>query len=138
MKQLSVFVENEKGSLKKITSCLAKENINIRAVTSSDTPRFAILRLIVDDVEKAKKCLTKYGVVARINEVIGVELKDKEGNLNEMLTILEETEINLDYIYSFVIRNGEIPVLVFHSDDMEKTKEVLKRSGIKIVEDDKG
>ena len=136
MRQLSVFVENKKGSLMEVTSKLADEKINIRAVASFDTPNFAILRLIVDEIEKAKECLEKEGVIVRISEVIGAELVDQKGNLNDMLTILSKNDINLDYIYSFVIRDGRSPVLVFHSDDLEKTKEVLLLSGIKIVEED--
>ena len=136
MRQLSVFVENKKGSLMEVTSKLADEKINIRAVASFDTPNFAILRLIVDEIEKAKECLEKEGVVVRISEVIGAELIDQKGNLNDMLTILSKNDINLDYIYSFVIRDGRSPVLVFHSDDLEKTKEVLRLSKIKIVEED--
>ena len=136
MKQLSVFVENKKGSLMEVTSALANEQINIRAVASFDTPEFAILRLIVEDVEKAKESLSKRGAVVTISEVIGAELKDQKGNLNDMLTILSEHEINIDYLYSLVIRKEKEPVLVFHSDNLEKTKKVLLDSGIKIVEDD--
>ena len=98
LKQLSVFVDNRPGSLMDVTSKLTEAHINIRAVASSDTPEFAILRLVVDDANAAKEYLTSKGFVVRVTEVIGVELEDKKGNLNHMLTILAEGEISINYI----------------------------------------
>ena len=133
IKQLSVFVENRTGSLMDVTSKLTEAHINIRAVASFDTPEFAILRLIVDDAVKAKDYLTSKGFVVRVSEVIGVELEDKKGNLNNMLTILAEGKIGINYIYSFVIRDGKAPVMVFHSDDFDKAINILKEAGVKVV-----
>jgi len=133
LKQLSVFVDNRPGSLMDVTSKLTEAHINIRAVASSDTPEFAILRLVVDDATAAKDYLTSKGFVVRVTEVIGVELEDKKGNLNHMLTILAEGEISINYIYSFVIRDGKAPVMVFHTNDVEKAIEILKSEGVKVV-----
>ena len=133
LKQLSVFVDNRPGSLMDVTSKLTEAHINIRAVSSADTPEFAILRLIVDDAIAAKDYLTSKGFVVRITEAIGVELEDKKGNLNHMLTILAEGEISINYIYSFVIRDGKAPVMVFHTNDVEKAIEILKAAGVKVV-----
>lgn len=133
IRQLSVFVENRPGSLMQVTSALSGAHINIRAVASFDTPEFGILRLVVDKPAKAKSYLTEKGFVVRIHDVIGVELKDEEGNLNEMLSILAEGEINVNYIYTFIIRQGLAPVLVFNTDDYEKAAKVLKAADVKIV-----
>lgn len=133
IRQLSVFVENRPGSLMQVTAALSEAHINIRAVASFDTPEFGILRLVVDSPAKAKSHLTEKGFVVRIHDVIGVELKDEEGNLNEMLSILTEGEININYIYSFVIRQGHAPVLVFNTDDYEKAARVLEAADVKIV-----
>lgn len=133
IRQLSVFVENRPGSLMQVTAALSEAHINIRAVASFDTPEFGILRLVVDSPAKAKSHLTGKGFVVRIHDVIGVELKDEEGNLNEMLSILTEGEININYIYSFVIRQGHAPVLVFNTDDYEKAARVLEAADVKIV-----
>ena len=81
----------------------------------------------------AKDYLTSKGFVVRVTEVIGVELEDKKGNLNHMLTILAEGEISINYIYSFVIRDGKAPVMVFHTNDVEKAIEILKSEGVKVV-----
>mgnify|MGYP003434826991 CR=1 FL=1 len=135
LKQLSVFVDNRPGSLMDVTSKLTEAHINIRAVASSDTPEFAILRLVVDDANAAKEYLTSKGFVVRVTEVIGVELEDKKGNLNHMLTILAEGEISINYIYSFVIRDGKAPVMVFHTNDVEKAIAILKSENVKVVEE---
>lgn len=111
IRQLSVFVENEPGSMMRVTSVLTESHINIRAISTFDTPEFGIMRLVVDEPECAKESLTAKGFVTRITEVVGAELKDEKGNLNRMLTILADGEINVNYIYSFVIREGKAPVI---------------------------
>ncbi|MCI9440195.1 MAG: ACT domain-containing protein [Ruminococcus sp.] len=136
MKQISVFVENQPGSLMRITSALSEAKINIRAVASFDTPEFGILRLVVDQPVQAKEYLTSKGFVVRVQDVIGAELKDEKGNLNQMLKILAEGEISIGYIYSFVIRENKSPVMVFHSDNNEKARAVLKEAGILLVDDE--
>ncbi len=136
IKQLSVFVENRPGSLMQVTSALSQAQINIRAIASFDTPEFGILRLVVDNPEKAKTYLTSKGFVVRVHEVIGVELMDKKGNLNHMLSILAEGEINVNYIYSFVIRDGKAPVIIFNTDNYNKAEEILKKSKVKIISEE--
>lgn len=136
IRQLSVFVENRTGSLMDVTKALTEAHINIRAVSSSDTPEFAILRLVVDDSQKARDYLVEKGFIVRISEVIGVELEDKKGNLNHMLSILADGAISINYIYSFVIRDGEAPVMIFHTDDVEKAVAILADANVKVVNDE--
>ena len=136
IRQLSVFVENKPGSLMDVTSKLTEAHVNIRAVATFDTPEFGILRLVVDKPAEAKGYLTERGFVVRVHEVMGVELEDKKGNLNQMLAILADGKININYIYSFVIREGKAPVMVFNTDDFEKAAQILKEANVKIVESD--
>ena len=136
MKQISVFVENRPGSLMEVTSKLVEAEINIRAVSSFDTPEFGILRMVVDNPQKAKETLTHLGFVVRITDVVGVELKDEKGNLNRMLSILADGQINLNYIYSFVIRDGRAPVMVFQTDDMDRAGKILLQEGVRLVSDE--
>ena len=119
----------------KVTSVLTESHINIRAISTFDTPEFGIMRLVVDEPQRAKESLTAKGFVARVNRVIGVELEDRKGNLNQMLKILADGEINVNYIYSFVIREGRAPVMIFHTDDFEKAEKVLKEADVKLIED---
>ena len=133
IRQLSVFVENKPGSLMDVTSKLTEAHVNIRAVATFDTPEFGILRLVVDKPAEAKGYLTERGFVVRVHEVMGVELEDKKGNLNQMLAILADGKININYIYSFVIREGKAPVMVFHTDDFEHAEKVLKAAEVRLV-----
>ena len=135
IRQLSVFVENKPGSLMDVTSKLTEAHVNIRAVATFDTPEFGILRLVVDKPAEAKGYLTERGFVVRVHEVMGVELEDKKGNLNQMLAILADGKININYIYSFVIREGKAQVMVFNTDDFEKAAQILKEANVKIVEE---
>ena len=101
-----------------------------------DSPEFGIMRLVVDDPVRAKESLTKRGFVTRVTEVIGAELKDEKGNLNQMLKILADGQINVNYIYSFVIREGKAPVMVFYTDDFERAENVLRTADVKLVEEE--
>lgn len=135
IRQISVFVENQPGSMMRVTDVLNEAHVNIRAISTFDTPEFGIMRLVVDDPVRAKESLTEKGFVTRITEVIGAELKDEKGNLNEMLKILADGKINVNYIYSFVIREGKAPVMVFHTDDFQKAEKVLADAEVKLVEE---
>lgn len=119
-----------------VTSVLTEAGVNIRAISTFDTPEFGIMRLVVDDPVSAKNSLTAKGFVTRVSDVIGVELKDEQGNLNQMLKILADGKINIDYIYSFVIREGKAPVMVFHTDDFEQAEKVLEAADVKIMEEE--
>lgn len=136
IRQISVFVENQPGSMMNVTNVLTEAHVNIRAISTFDTPEFGIMRLVVDDPLRAKESLTSKGFVNRVSDVIGAELKDEKGNLNQMLKILADGQINVNYIYSFVIRAGKAPVMVFHTDDFEKAESVLKQADVKLVEEE--
>ena len=136
IKQISVFVENQPGSMMRVTSALVEAHINIRTISTFDTPEFGIMRLVVDKPAEAKEYLTKEGFVVRVSDVIGAELKDEKGNLNQMFTILADGKININYIYSFVIREGKAPVMVFHTDDFEHAEKILKAAEVRLVSEE--
>ena len=132
MKQLSVFVENVAGSLMKVTQELVNDKINIRAISSFDTPEFGILRLIVDKPEEAVQCLKEKGFFVQTKDVIAVEIEDRMGSLNRMLGVLAEGNISISYIYSFVIRDDNAPVMVFQTEYLEEAVQILKKHGIHV------
>ena len=136
IRQISVFVENQPGSMMNVTSVLTDAHVNIRAISTFDTPEFGIMRLVVDDPVRAKESLTEKGFVTRVSNVIGAELRDEKGNLNQMLTILADGQINVNYIYSFVIREGKAPVMIFSTDDYEKAENVLRAAEVKLIGED--
>lgn len=134
IKQLSVFVQNEIGSLAGVTSVLKSNHINLRAIASFDTPEFAILRMVVDQPENAKKLLTECGFAVKMTEAVAVELLDKPGELDGMLHMIAEAEIGINYIYSIVLRNGKAPLMIVNTDDLDKTTSVLKEKGYIVAE----
>ena len=134
MKQLSGFVENVAGSLMKVTQELVNDKINIRAISSFDTPEFGILRLIVDKPEEAVQCLKEKGFFVQTKDVIAVEIEDRMGSLNRMLGVLAEGNISISYIYSFVIRDDNAPVMVFQTEYLEEAVQILKKHGIHVID----
>ncbi len=134
LKQLSVFVENEIGSLAKITTVLRENGINLRAISSFDSPEFGIMRMIVDKPEYTKEILTSKGFVVKITDVLAVELEDKPGDLDRVLNIISIAGLTINYIYSFVIRDGKSPLMVIHLDNMEKGYLTLKANEVKVLD----
>ena len=93
LKQLTVFVENKQGTVVAVTDTLAAHDINIRALSIAETDGFGILRLIVNDEEKAEKVLTEDGYLIKITEVVGVKIGDAPGKLSYVLKTLECLQI---------------------------------------------
>lgn len=134
IKQLSVFVQNEIGSLAKVTTVLKDNHINLRAIASFDTPEFAILRMVVDQPEKAKERLTEKGFAVRVSEAVAVELEDKPGVLDGMLHVIAAAGLGINYIYSIVVRDGKVPLMIVNTDDLVKTVESLRDNGYIVAE----
>lgn len=135
MQQLSVFVENRIGSLSKVTHALSQNGINLRAISAFDTPDYCVLRIVVDNPEKAKEILHEHGFAVKITHVLAIELEDKTGELDRVLEILATYELSINYIYSCVLRGGNSPLMVINIDDMHKAEHVLELNGIHIVEE---
>ncbi len=102
VKQISVFLENKQGRLAVVTSVLGENNIDISALSIADTTDFGILRLIVNDPEKAKQVLEQNGFAVSMNDVIAIEVDDEPGGLSKALSILNQKQISIEYMYAFV------------------------------------
>jgi len=131
--QIAVFLENKSGRLAAITKVLSDNNINIRALSVADTADFGILRLIVNDTEKATRVLKEEGFTVGKGVVIAVEVADRPGGLARVLAVLHEAEINVEYMYAFVEKSGENAVLIFRFDDPDMAITILLNAGIKIL-----
>ena len=131
--QISVFVENEVGSLARVTAVLREEGINLRAIASIDTPEFGILRIIVDDLQKTKEVLTHRGFVVKASKVLAIELIDRPGELDRVLHIIADAGLTVNYIYAFVIRNEKSPLMVMHLDDMDRAEKILREHNITVA-----
>lgn len=134
VKQISIFIPNQKGTLAKLTATLRANDIDIRAISVYDTTEFGILRLVVDNAEKTLEILKAEGFVAKLSDVIAVEPEDKPGTLDEIFHILAENDINIEYIYSYVMRLRELPYIVLKTSEMERAAQILKDNGIKVIE----
>jgi hypothetical protein len=134
IRQLSVFVQNEIGSLAGVTTVLKDNMINLRAIASFDTPEFAILRIVVDQPEKAKEILNSHGFAVKMSEAVAVELEDKPGELDGMLHVIADARLGVNYIYSIVLRNGKAPLMIVNTEDLPRTAAVLKEKGYIVAE----
>ena len=127
IKQISVFIENKKGRLADVTSVLANENINIKALSLADTSDFGILRMIVDEIEKAIYSLKQAGFIVKETDVLAVEVEDKPGGLNSILQKFKEYNIDIAYMYAFVESLNSNALLVFKVSDIDKAIKVLNQ-----------
>lgn len=134
--QLSVFVENKQGSMSGIAEALAEAGIDIRALTIADTTDFGILRLIVRDPENAKKMLQEKNFVVTVNQVIGVEVPDRVGGLAQVLRILDDALINIEYMYDFLAIKEEKAYIIIRVENNAKTVELLRSHGIRCISDE--
>jgi hypothetical protein len=132
VEQISVFLENKPGSLAEVTRILGESGVNIRALSLADTKDFGILRLIVNDNEKAREILGRKGLTVRKTEVVAVEVPDRPGGLAEILKVLSEADINVEYLYAFVQQSGENAIIIFRFDETDRAIEVLSKKQFKI------
>ena len=134
--QISLFIENKEGRIRKAIDTLAKAGINIRALSVADTTKYGILRLIVSDSEKATKALENDGFIVKGSEVVVAIMQDKPNGLNSVLALLDDVNINLEYIYAFVGNEPGEGVVAMKVEDPEKAREVFEKNNIKILTKD--
>lgn len=134
IQQLSIFSENKPGHVISPCRLLAREKVDIRALSLADTQRFGILRMIVSDWQRAKELLDKAGFVVKITEVLAVEVPDRPGGLSEVLDLFEGSAINIEYMYAFPFIRGEKAVLVFRFDQPDAAIETLRSGGINVLD----
>ncbi|MBM7855351.1 hypothetical protein JOC37_001744 [Desulfohalotomaculum tongense] len=133
VQQISVFLENKTGRLARVTEVLGENNINIRALSIADTTDFGILRLIVDAPEKAMPVLRDAGFVVSSTEVLAVEVNDQPGALSKALRALDNTGINIEYLYAFVQKDPEKALVVFRVERLDEAIKVLQDKGINLM-----
>ncbi len=129
VRQLSVFLENKPGRLCAATDAIAKEGINIRALTVADTTDFGVLRLLVDDPDRAAEILRATGVIARITDVLAVAMNDAPGGAGDILHLLSSAGLNIEYMYVCVGYVSGKPIMVVRTDDVDLAGGILSRAG---------
>lgn len=129
IKQLSAFVENKTGSLLGLVKKLSEQNVNLRAMSVADTKDFGILRIIVADADKAREIIGSDSLVS-VNEVIAVEMSDETGSLYNILKILGDAKINIEYMYAFTASTDLGAYVVIRVNDNAAAESVLHANGI--------
>jgi len=133
VEQISIFVENKSGRLAEVTAILAKNGINIRALSLADTADFGILRLIVNDTGKTVSLLRENGFTIGKNEVVAVQVPDRPGGLAGILNALQGKGINVEYMYAFTQKSEGNAVLIFRFDEIDRAVDSLQRTGVRIL-----
>ena len=135
IQQLSIFLENKAGRLAEVTDVLASANVNIRALSLADTSDFGILRLIVNDCEKARTALKDAGFTVSLTNVVAVEVPHVPGGLNSIVQLLGKKGINVEYMYAFM-QKGDNAVLIIRFNNPEAAIAILQEADIPILSND--
>lgn len=135
VKQLSVFMENRPGRLSKLTHTLGKEGIDFVTLSIADTKDFGIVRFIARENERAYEVLKREGFTVGITELIGVEVEDKPNALAEVVALIEEADMNIEYLYSFVLTERNTAKILMRVDDKDTARAVslLTEKGIRLL-----
>ena len=133
IKQLTVFVQNRKGSMATLTDVLSKNDINIRALSIAETEDFGVLRLIVNDEAAATKILEENGYLIKTIDVVGVKIGDKPGALTDALNVLDKADINVEYLYAFMARTEKHAYVVLRVEDNDAVESALESAGLHLI-----
>lgn len=132
IKQLSIFLENRQGSLKKILGTLSDQDIEIQAASVADTNDYGILRLITSNQRKAWTLLTDTGVLVNVNEVLAIAIEDSMTAFAKAVSTLTDNGVGISYLYTF-IKNGKL-VLIIRPTDLEKACAVAETNGLTLIQ----
>ena len=131
--QISVFLENRTGQLAEITQLRAKENVNIRAISIAETADYGLARMIVDDCQKASNVLLQHGDILSMTPVWAVEVPDRPAGLADLLSVLAEKSIQVEYMYSLFANQDGKAYMVLRISDEEAFTAAMKESNIKVM-----
>ncbi len=136
IRQLSIFLENKPKQLSSICSALADAKINILALSLADTSDFGIVRMIVDNHEKAKAVLADHGRVANVREVVAVCVPDRPGGMVGVMQVLDKVGVDIEYSYAFASSRGDWAVLVFRFSDNARAEEALREAKFTVLSEE--
>jgi hypothetical protein len=133
VKQISVFLENKSGRLAEVTKVFGLNDININALSIADTTDFGVLRLIVNNPDKAEAILKENGFAVGNTDVMAIAVDDKPGGLSAALDILEAETISIEYMYAFVGKKTNRALVILKVDDSVRAIESLKKNNIRVL-----
>jgi hypothetical protein len=127
-------MENNKGELSEISTVLSNEKINIKSLLLVDSTDFGILRLIVEDTDKAIQILVDSGYTVKVNQVFAVKAADKIGSFSQVVKILSQQDINILYTYAFSEDQFAVFIFKVEKGDFDNAVEALKKSDIELFD----
>ncbi len=130
IKQISIFLENVSGRLAEVTRLLAKNGINLRAMTIADTADFGILRVVVDKPDEALEVLVGGGFTAKETDVLAVEVEDRPGGLSRVMEIFKENKVNIEYLYVSLVKNKDKAVVIFKVEDIVHGRKIVEDNNL--------
>lgn len=134
IKQISVFLENKPGTLKKMTGVLAAKKVDMRALSLAETKDFGIARIIVDDVFEAVNILKDADFVAKLTSVLAVKIPDVPGGLDQLLSIFSEADVNIEYMYAFLGGSDvKSAYMIFRVADTKGAEARLTKKGLRVL-----
>ncbi len=132
--QLSVFLQNKAGKIAGITRALYQAGVDIRALSIADTTDFGILRMLVSDVNTAKEALTGQNCIVKVNDVVIVAVPDVPGSLANVLELMAQEKIDIEYMYSLFNRGREDAYMVFRVSDEDRLIALLEKNGVRTID----
>jgi hypothetical protein len=134
LKQISIFLENSPGRLYEATQALGEAGINLRSLSICDVSGFGVLRILINDVAKARSVIMEKQFPARVDEVVAAEISDTPGSLAKALKVLMQNKVNVDYMYALAGTSSGKAVMVFSFSDNDLAIELLLENNIKILD----
>ena len=134
IRQLSIFAENKKGAMHRVTQALADANINMNTLVTNDSAEFGIIRMLVSDTDAALKCLQAAGYLCHMDTVVAAEIGDECGSLNALLETLSNGNVNLDYLYVTYSGMSRRPVAILRTQDIMEVEGFLRAKGYNMLE----
>jgi ACT domain-containing protein len=135
IRQLSIFIENKPGHLRAACRLLANSDIDVESMALADTEQFGILRFIIKDWSKAKQVLENEGLIVRESDLLAVSVADRPGGLADVLEVLDQTKINIEYMYGYasLIQGKAILFFRFNDSDIDEVVELLQKNNILLI-----
>ncbi len=131
VRQISVFMENKVGPLAEITTLLAQHQINMRALSVAETQDFGILRIIVEEPEKAEQVLKDNQIIFRESSVLAVLMEDRPGSMAAVVDLLAQAGIPVEYAYAFITRQADNACLILKVKEDEAAGALLEKEGVR-------
>ena len=131
--QLSLFLENRPSQLRAVCKLLADARINLMTLSLADSEQFGILRLIVGDWQDAKTILEAANRLVKVTEVVAIEVPDRPGGLDDVLAVIEQHEINIEYMYAFTFGLEKKAALIFRFNNVDEAISKLQSGGVNVL-----